>query len=64
MRFIHAAQSTVGRVLQGALGGCLLIEGAAQGSLAGLVMMMTGVLFAVTGFAGIGGSEHQTNPRH
>jgi hypothetical protein len=37
MRFVRVAQSFVGRIVQGALGGWLLIEGAAQGSLAGLV---------------------------
>ena len=63
MRFIHAAQSSVGRVVQGALGGSLLIEGAAQGSLAGLVMMMTGVLLAVTGLAGLGVGEHESDAR-
>jgi hypothetical protein len=63
MRFIHAAQSSVGRVVQGALGGWLLVEGAAQGSLAGLVMMMTGVLLAVTGLAGLGVREHEIDAR-
>jgi hypothetical protein len=63
MRFIHAAQSSVGRVVQGALGGWLLVEGAAQSSLAGLVMMMTGVLLAVTGLAGLGVGEHEIDAR-
>jgi hypothetical protein len=63
MRFIHAAQSPVGRVLQSALGGWLLLEGAAQSSLLGLVMMMVGVVLAVTGVAGVGG-DHEVTARH
>jgi uncharacterized membrane protein len=63
MRFIHAAQSSVGRIVQGALGAWLLIEGTAQSSLAGLVMMMTGVVLAVTGLAGLGLGEHEIDAR-
>ncbi len=63
MRFIHAAQSSVGRVLQAAAGGWLLVEGAELSSLAGLVMMMAGVILAVTGFAGIGLGEHEIDAR-
>lgn len=58
MWFINVMQSFAGRVLKIALGIWLLVEGSAGASLAGLVMMMGGVVLTVTAIANIPGPGH------
>jgi hypothetical protein len=53
MCFIRFMQSVPGRLLRVALGVWLIAFGATHVSLLGLVLMMVGIVPAVTGFAGI-----------
>ena len=50
---VRFLRSTAGRVLRVAVGLSLVIYGSAQWSLVGLVLMMLGMVPAVTGVAGI-----------
>lgn len=53
MWFIRFMRSAPGRLLRVAMGVCLIGFGATHPSLFGLVLMMVGMVPAVTGFAGI-----------
>lgn len=53
MWFIRFMRSVPGRLLRVALGVWLIAFGATHPSLLGLVLMMVGMVPAVTGFAGI-----------
>lgn len=57
MRFVGFMRSVPGRVLWVALGLCLIAYGSTLASLFGLVLMMAGMVPAVTGLAGIGPIE-------
>lgn len=53
MAFINFLRSTQGRVLRVAVGFALIAYGGTHVSLVGLVLMMVGMVPAVTGLAGI-----------
>lgn len=53
MWFIDIMRSRIARGLKIAVGVWLLIAGTSLSSLGGLVMMMAGVVLAVTGLAGV-----------
>ena len=53
MWFVRFMRSMAGRVLKVAVGLALVAYGSTQGSLVGLVLMMVGMVPAVTGVAGI-----------
>ena len=54
MWFIQLMRSTPGRIARVVFGVWLMIHGALSGTLFGLVLMMAGMVSAVTGIAGIG----------
>ena len=53
MWLISILRSPPGRVLKAALGAWLLIQGLLMATLAGLVMMMSGVVLVVTALANV-----------
>jgi hypothetical protein len=53
MWFIDIMRSPRGRAIKVLVGALLFGQGAAQQSLGGLVMMMTGIVLAITALAGI-----------
>jgi hypothetical protein len=53
MGLVNFLRSTAGRVLSVLAGFALIVYGAIQVSLVGLILMMVGVVPAVTGLAGI-----------
>jgi hypothetical protein len=63
MWFVRFMRSMPGRVLQVATGLALIVYGSTQGSLFGLVLMMVGMVPAVTGLAGEPRSRSTVRPR-
>ncbi len=53
MAFINFLQSTSGRICRAAIGLVLIAYGATHASLVGLVLMMVGIVPAVTAVAGV-----------
>jgi hypothetical protein len=62
MWFVNIMKTGVARTLQFLVGVVLVTYGGAERSLAGLVLMMVGVVIAVTALAAIGLAEEE--PRH
>jgi hypothetical protein len=72
MRLMNALNSRIGRIAQVIVAVWLFFEGTALGTLGGLLMMMVGVVLAVTGLAGdsfarevlVGRHTRHGGPRH